>query len=89
MGDKSQRSTKLVVLADKSGKIRATIVVDPQGRADGPSRIGFIAGESDSVHEIDVSEDEARQITTMADYYVTVQGTETRLVRRDSGGFES
>ena len=85
MDDKSPTPTKLVVLADESGKIRAAMVRVPQTGVGGPPEINIVPDERDVLHEIDLPEDEAQSITNLDEYYVAGQGADARLVRRDSG----
>jgi len=84
MDDKSPTPTKLVVLTDESGRIRAAMVRSVHAGVGSPPEISIVPDERDLLHEIDLSDDEARSITALDQYFVSGQGVDARLVRRDS-----
>ena len=83
MDQTSPTPERLLVLADKSGKIRAAMVNAPRGGVGGPPEVRMVPGTGDVLHEIDLPDDEAQSIAALDEYRVDGRGAEARLVKRE------
>ncbi|WP_406438291.1 hypothetical protein OHB00_26860 [Streptomyces sp. NBC_00631] len=73
--------TRLIVVADKNGHIKAAAKVNPENKYS-PKTIEVKSGSGESLHEVTIPEElQAKGLEALVDYHV-VADAEPRLVKR-------